>query len=138
MTRQGLQLQIDTSGLERVIRNAEKEADRALREVAEEMVSDIKLSFNTGPDGRTYQRGGKRHVASSPGHPPNVDTGTLRASIRWRKISNLTYWIVDGVNYGVALEFGTSKIAARPFFMPVFMGWQGKATLHIRERLNGI
>lgn len=46
-----------------------------------ERVSEKDKKFNTGPDGRTYMHGNVMHVASSPGNPPNSDTGQLRASI---------------------------------------------------------
>lgn len=120
------QIRIDTRKMQRLIQEEPGKVDAWLRGVAQEMVGDIKLSFNTSPAGRSYQRGTVTHIASRAGYPPNVDTGTLRASIDSRKIGNLKYEIHDGVEYGVHLEFGTEKMAARPFFAPVFDDWQQK------------
>tara|TARA_R110000868_G_scaffold338306_1_gene599036 strand:+ start:96 stop:506 length:411 start_codon:yes stop_codon:yes gene_type:complete len=60
-----------------------------------------------------------RHTASTAGNPPNSDTGYLAGNI---------HLVIDGdklgcsvesrANYSVALEFGTSSIAARPFLQP--------------------
>jgi len=45
-------------------------------------------------------------------------TGTLARSIYWRKVSQLVYQIGVLVYYGVFVEFGTSKMLARPFLRP--------------------
>lgn len=39
-----------------------------------------------------------------------VDTGTLRASIHTVKLSELSYKVSDGVNYGIWQEIGTKYI----------------------------
>jgi len=64
--------------------------------------------------------GGSPHVPSAPGEPPHVDTGALRASIHVEKPKTLARDIMDGVEYGVYLEFGTSspRMAARPWLTP--------------------
>ena len=106
--------------------------DRWLRGVGNQMVGDIVLSFGTSPPGRQYGS----HVASVPGHPPNVDTGDLRNSIRLIKVGNLRYRIVDGVSYGAELELGLREgVAARPFIEPVFADWQTKIEI---EAENGL
>lgn len=47
-----------------------------------------------------------------------VDTGTLRASIQAKRIS-ATHWEVwVGVDYGIYLEYGTVRMAARPYLRP--------------------
>jgi len=84
------------------------------------------------------------HIASSPGQPPAVDTGRLRASITWAlsdgsgskggskaqegdvlstpPASGKDLVLVVGTNvyYGKYLELGTRKMAARPFIRPSF------------------
>jgi HK97 gp10 family phage protein len=46
-----------------------------------------------------------------------VDTGKLRDSIKHDPIPD-GILIHDGVTYGIYNEFGTYKMAARPFFIP--------------------
>lgn len=131
-----LEIKVDTKGLERIIQQEPQRVDRWLRGVASEMVSDIKLRFNSGPPGRRYKRGGKYHVASSPGESPNSDTGALKASIRHTPAGNLKYHISASGIYGPYLEYGTARMAARPFMGPVFTDWQGKIEKDAKENLN--
>lgn len=77
-------------------------------------------SFGTGEQGRTYTRHGVDHVASAPGGPPNVDIGTLKNAINVQKRGKLTRVISTGsVAYAYALEYGTVRMAARPFMGPM-------------------
>ena len=89
------------------------------RKAAQEMTTEAQLSFGSGPTGRVYGD----HKASMPGYPPNVDTGALIASMNWISLGNFRYKIHDGVIYGAFLEFGTMRMAARPFLSPVFERW---------------
>ena len=64
---------------------------------------------------------GKGHVPSRPGQPPNEDTGHLRRNIETEIEStarNPTVTVTSHAEYSAALEFGTSKMAARPFMRP--------------------
>ena len=47
-----------------------------------------------------------------------IDTGALLDSITAERRDEQTTIVRDGVEYGVYQEFGTSRIAARPFFTP--------------------
>jgi hypothetical protein len=119
-----IKITMDTRPLEALIKKTGGELGDWLRGVAGEMSNDVVLSLGTGPRGRGYPRGnGKVHYASTAGNPPNIDTGTLRASIRAIKKGILTFWVADGVEYGHALEMGTTRIAPRPFIRPVFDRW---------------
>lgn len=67
---------------------------------------------------------GKRpaHQASAPGEPPAVDTGVLRASYTHdseRTPDGALLTIASGAGYAAYLEFGTSKMEARPHLRPV-------------------
>lgn len=112
--------QVDVSGLERLIRETPDKAETWLDAVAEDIVTDIVLSFGTSPPGETYQRGSVSHVASQPGYPPNVDIGTLSNSIKQEKTGELERTVSDGVEYGILQEDGTEYIAPRPFMRPAF------------------
>lgn len=60
-----------------------------------------------------------KHTASRPGFPPNTDTGHLASNI-YVKIDNdkLGVSVESRANYSQNLEFGTSKMDARPFMQP--------------------
>lgn len=117
-------VRVNKRKLEQLIQTTPGRANQLLRGAATEIVGDIVLSFGTSPDGETYQRGSVTHVASQEGYPPNVDTGALRASMRWAEESPLRMVIHDGVIYGILLEQGTERMAARPFITPVFEQWR--------------
>ena len=61
---------------------------------------------------------GKGHVPSSPGEPPNRDTGVLQAHLRAELVSPLEAQVASEAPYAAALEFGTSKMEARPYLRP--------------------
>lgn len=61
---------------------------------------------------------GAGHVPSKPGEPPNEDTGTLRRNITVTQIGPLHVRVASNAPYSAHLEFGTSKMAARPFMGP--------------------
>ncbi|WP_020469724.1 HK97-gp10 family putative phage morphogenesis protein [Zavarzinella formosa] len=78
-------------------------------------------------DGGAVRQGGFRsgyHRASAPGESPASDTGRLINSINGTVVDRgLTAVIRAGggmVNYARSLEFGTRKMAARPFMFPAF------------------
>jgi HK97 gp10 family phage protein len=61
---------------------------------------------------------GKGHKPSAPGAPPNRDTGLLDNSIETVQTGPLTVEVSSNAPYSKALEFGTSKMAERPFMRP--------------------
>lgn len=61
---------------------------------------------------------GKGHVASAPGSPPNRDTGVLQANIENSLTGPVAAEVRSQAPYAAALEFGTSKMAARPYIRP--------------------
>lgn len=119
----GITFTKDMRVLDQLRRNVPAKLEQFGRAVAEEIVSDIKLSYGTSPPGRTHTRGKRSHVASQPGYPPNIDMGALRASIRWEAAGKLRWNVTDGVEYGYWLEVGTERMAARPHFKPIFEKW---------------
>lgn len=112
----------------RFVKNAGSNLKRAVGSsamvVRGEAVSSI-LSGNKS--GRAYPRGGKTHIASAAGQAPANDSGTLASSIsidvdveRNAVVGKIIAYADDGSggNYGKHLEFGTQKMAARPFMQP--------------------
>ena len=69
--------------------------------------------------GRVYRNG---HVASSPGSPPSPDTGSLRRNWSQQKLIGgngggvrIRLRMRSQMYYATFLEFGTKKMARRPF-----------------------
>lgn len=61
---------------------------------------------------------GKGHVPSSPGEFPNRDTGILQAHLTSSLTGPLEAEVKSEAPYSAALEFGSSKMEARPFLRP--------------------
>lgn len=100
--------------------------DAQIKQIVAKGVQDTRntavesLHSQTG-GGKTYQRYNPRrtHLASKAGDPPNTDTGYLASNV---------FGVIDTdghggqvesrADYSEALEFGTSKMQARPFLQP--------------------
>jgi HK97 gp10 family phage protein len=61
---------------------------------------------------------GKGHVASNPGEYPNADTRQLDTSIDTVVVGHNRVDVVSNAPYSAFLEFGTSRMEARPFMAP--------------------
>ncbi len=113
------------------------EAKKAVAAAGLLVQNEIKDSMRKAKHGKTYRkgpikrkRGGKNtivgakfHRASAPGEAPAVDTGRLIGSVNSRQLDggfSTTVGVHDvtNVKYAKALEYGTSKIAPRPFLIP--------------------
>ncbi|MES2783600.1 MAG: HK97-gp10 family putative phage morphogenesis protein [Pseudomonadota bacterium] len=93
--------------------------DLAVRNVGKALFAAGQLIENEA--GLSITRGavsGKGHVASTPGEAPNADTHRLDRSIETTRVSPLKVKVRANSGYASALEFGTSKVAARPFMRP--------------------
>lgn len=62
--------------------------------------------------------GYKTHRASAPGEAPAIDYGNLRSGISVEMTGETTAMVGVAADYGAPLEFGTRKMAARPFMRP--------------------
>lgn len=85
---------------------------RALRVGGELIQTAAQISITTGAVS------GKGHVASLPGQTPNNDSGVLAGAIETNDTGRLEVTVSSNAEYSVPLEFGTSKMAARPFLRP--------------------
>lgn len=117
-----------------------RDIDKLEQELAYRIVDEAReLMDSSTPSGRLYRRGnfrrgmsrglrlmGRRaqgrgvriHRASAPGQPPAEDTGKLYREITVRRLSSGNYRVRFGAHYAGFLEFGTGRIAPRPFVMP--------------------
>ena len=91
----------------------------AVNEVRNQALLGIQRTPKTG---KTYKRKKKTHTASSAGNPPAIDGGTLVNSINYIVlIPNQNVFggeVSASTGYAADLEFGTVKMAARPFMQP--------------------
>jgi HK97 gp10 family phage protein len=95
---------LDIRKLERLQRDLDRITDRAVAGLAFDGEAYIKQSFGTSP--------------SQPGETPGVDTGKLRNSIRAERERAAQWAISTDTEYAAHLEFGTSRMAPRPFMSP--------------------
>jgi phage gpG-like protein len=110
---------------------------RTLGAAADDIMEEVKfdLAFDTqafaiqgiqrsGGGGRTYEKYKPRrtHTASAPGAYPATDTGRLASSVAaiLPTSADMTGQVGTHVKYGAYLEFGTSRMAARPWLLPSF------------------
>jgi len=102
------------------------------KEAVVETINDLAMDTHAnavqgiqrGPaSGRTYKRGNVTHRASAAGEYPMSDTGRLASNVEFTVASLAKPESEVGTNiiYGAYLEFGTSKMAARPWLMPSFI-----------------
>lgn len=110
-----------SANLTQVRASIEKELTGAIRSAAEKVRGEAIQSILEGSkSGRVYKRGNVTHRASAPGEAPASDTGRLASSIQVIQ-TGLESLVIAGrgqVKYARFLEFGTSKMAERPFMIP--------------------
>lgn len=120
---------------------AQQEVRKALFASGAMVEKDAKESIAQGKKtGRVYKRGSRTHQASAPGEAPASDTGRLVNSINVRPAEGeLAVDVVAGggiVKYARMLEFGTSKMAARPFLFPALEKNKEKIRKRIEASLD--
>jgi phage gpG-like protein len=100
--------------------------------------SQGKMQADAG-GGIEYEVAGKTKRRSAPGQFPQVDTGVLIGSLFFRAASttNLTASFGTNIDYGYFLEFGTSRMAARPWLRPSYKAVVGEALFKkMAKRVN--
>lgn len=102
----------------KVLAQQKKRARKVGIKVAQYILNEMSRSLTAVSSGREYKRGGKIHIASKPGDPPNKDMGDLNRSIQIKTTLESIAVGSFGVPYAFWLEHGTSKMGARPFFHP--------------------
>ena len=82
-----------------------------------EAIKDIQTGAKSG---RIYEKYNPRrtHRASAPGQSPASDTGNLVRNIIVRQVDIDNVAVESNATYSSFLEFGTSKMLARPFLFP--------------------
>ena len=95
----------------------------AVNEIVAETLAEIdatvQLGMAAGGGGRVYIRRGRTHTASKPGEMPARDLGALSGSLQVElQPSQYKGYYYTVSEYGMFLEYGTSKMAPRPFMTP--------------------
>lgn len=96
------------------MRKVSKQIVAALYSAGQDIELDAEHSITAG------SVSGKGHVPSLPGQPPNRDTGQLDMSIETsiEAQNPPTVHVTSHAPYSAALEYGTSKMAERPYMRP--------------------
>lgn len=108
---------------------AEKEIGKALFAAGEMIQVEAQRSITAGAVS------GKAHVPSAPGEPPNNDTGVLANNIETTQPARTRVQVTSSAPYSADLEFGTSKMAARPFMRPARDAKKREAKRLVEEAL---
>lgn len=95
--------------------------------IREDAANSIKAGAISGPG----------HIPSLPGEPPNADTHQLDLSIDVRVNPGAkTISVVSRAPYAAFLEFGTSKMAARPYLRPALLRNRNRVVLGVVNAVN--
>jgi HK97 gp10 family phage protein len=81
---------------------------------------------------------GRGHVASLPGQPPNWDTGMLANGIVTNKTGPMSAQVLSTAPHSLPLEFGTSKMAERPFMRPATARIRPKVDERVQAAVNRV
>ena len=109
-----------------------REIGQALYEAGDAVAVDAAISITTGAVS------GKNHVPSSPGEPPNADTGVLDRSIETALVEPLRVEVSANAPYAKVLEKGGAKVEARPFMAPALAKNRRPATARVRKVVQQI
>ena len=109
-----------------VPKGVQYDIEKNIKLCCEKVRGDIVLSMAQTPrdTSRSYKRGKKEHNPSMPNNPPAPDTGNLRRSIKYEVKGSGTevYGVVGSTqkepDYATWTEYGTSKMAPRPWLRP--------------------
>ena len=103
-----------------VVDAAKSRMQSSVRLVRKTAIESIQRGVKTGQTYKKYNPK-REHTASAPGQPPATDTGFLVQNITTEVRSQgkkVIGEIIASTPYAKALEFGTRKMAARPFLNP--------------------
>ena len=88
----------------------------------------INLIQKGAKSGKVYKRynPSRTHTASAPGQAPASDTGNLVRNIKVVQVNQDVTQVKSEARYSKELEYGTSKMRARPFMFPAYKMSQDK------------
>jgi hypothetical protein len=106
------------SASEKLRQIADDRAAQVAAAATQQLAAIIKLELSKPGRGRLYRRGRKWHRASAPGEPPAVDTDRLRGGAKAEMIAPTVGRVGGFPRYGRWLEYGTARVAPRPWIRP--------------------
>jgi len=113
-----LKVSVEVPNLAALAPMVQSKVEEALAATAYSVEADIKTAMAEPKTGELYKRGKRMHQASAPGEAPAIDTGLLVNSIATAQEGPLRYSVAAAAEYAIHLEYGTHKMAARPFMRP--------------------
>lgn len=140
-------LKLKVQGVEDVKRNMASLAVRYGEEAAKAAVAGGQLVRGTAIKSirnqshgqyttRTREGGGSyEHISSKAGEAPNTDTGRLVSSIQM-EVTPRDVFVGTGLKYGKFLEFGTTRMASRPWLVPALEGNRKKINDIFRAKIR--
>lgn len=101
----------------------------------------IVADMNKPKSGNVSARGIGTHTASAPGESPARDSGELvrklRVDLANVQESDPTAQVISAADYAAALEFGTERVAARPYMRPGFAANIQRIRARVKAALGG-
>jgi hypothetical protein len=99
---------------------------------------EVKKTLSQKGTGRIYKTGrsGGTHQASAPGEPPAARTGDLRRRTAYKSgVDHKEFFVKVGnpLPYGPMLEFGTRKMAKRPWLGVTLRDNSGKVKTFLEK-----
>jgi len=91
-----------------------REAAKITEKTALRIDETAKTSMAGQKSGRMYGA----HQASAPGESPAIDTSNLANSIGTEAMGGASHMVYAGTEYALSLEFGSPRVAPRPFLGP--------------------
>lgn len=116
--------------LKRMAQRTPREVARALYSAGQLIELDAERSITSGAVS------GVNHIPSNPGQPPNADTHFLDSNIETEIGGPGLVTVTSKANYSAALEYGTSRMAARPFMRPAVERNRKKVVQMVGEAVN--
>lgn len=116
--------------LKRMAERTPKEVARALYSAGQLIELDWERSITAG------SISGANHIPSAPGQPPNADTHFLDSNIETEIGGPGLVTVTSKAPYSAALEYGTSKMQARPSARPAVERNRKKVVQMVGDAVN--
>lgn len=115
-----------------------REVGKAVVAAAKELTVEAQHSITAGSSSGKKKGSKHLHVPSKPGEPPNNFEGHLADNIEFHRTSPLTAEVSSNASYSAALEFGTSKMAERPYMRPAAQKTRPEAQRLVAEAVKRV